>query len=368
VSPERILAGLPARARRVRRRRVGTAGALVAAVAAVVAAVAVPTVVLRPSGGNGIGGSGAGAAAPPATPVLPSPEATGPGGDVPPEKLPPVVVTDPEIASTAPPELAAMPLRYRPTWLPSGIAERSRLGWPGTEDDPAGRPSAERTWTASPVGESGEAKGSRLSVSFRWAIGPEDPQQYDGMKVTVNGKTGYYHDAGEKSYLEWRIDGQRVASVSQHGLGLSRSDMVRVAGSTRPDTARLASPVQFDALPRDTEPTFLEITGNSSRSWRARVEVGTPAPGGGTSVLSVEFGASTSATDGGERLTVGGRPARLVTRELPGGSQLRYLVVELSSTRLLTVISEYLNRDQLVKVAEGTRTSEPDLSWLGDRP
>jgi hypothetical protein len=359
--PERILAALPMRVRRARRRRAATAGVLAAAVAAVTAAVAVPTVVLRPGGS----GSGSGAAEPaaPAVPPVPTPSAV-----VPPEKLPPPALVDPEIATTRPPDLAAMPLRYRPTWLPAGLAERSRIGWAGTEADRGDGPAVHRIWTARPIGAAGEAKGARISFDVRAMAGADDFQRNGGKPVTVRGRTGYYHDAGEKSYLEWRIDGERIASVSQHGLGLTEQQMTRVAGSVRPDAGQLRPTLRFDRLPRGTAALSLELTGNSASSWRSRTEVGTPAPGGGSGVLSVEYGTSTSATGGGERLTVGGRPARLVTRDLPGGGQLRYLAVELPSRRFLTVLSEYLDRDQLVTVAEGVRVTAPDLSWLGDRP
>jgi hypothetical protein len=361
--PERILAALPTRARLARRRRAGTAGVLATAVVAVVAAVAVPTVVLR------TGGSGAAEPGAPAEPAVPAvPAVPPPSIAVPPEKLPPPAVVDPEIADAPPPELAAMPLRYRPTWLPPGLAERSRNGWAGSEADPVDGPAVHRIWTARPIGAAGEAKGARVSFDVRAVVGPDDFQRNGGKPVTVRGGTGYYHDAGEKSYLEWRIDGERIASVSQHGLGLTERQLTRVADSVRPDTGRHLPPLRFDRLPRGTAALSLEITGNSASSWRSRTEVGMPAPGGGSSVLSVEYGTSTSATGGGERLTVGGRPARLVTRILPGGGQLRYLVVELPSRRLLTVVSEYLDREQLVTVAEGVRVTEPDLSWLGGRP
>ena len=95
--------------------------------------------------------------------------------------------------------------------------------------------------------------------------------------------------------------------------------------------------------------------------------VDTLTPGGGSTVLTVEYGTITGDIDSGEEMTVGGKPAHFQTRDLPGGGHMYTLVVELSATRMLTLISEYLDRDQMVTVAEGTRTSEPDVSWLGGR-
>ena len=94
---------------------------------------------------------------------------------MPPGKLPPATVTEPVIASTTPPELASMALRYKLTWLPAGLAERSRAGWPSDKVNSADGPVVDRTWTARPIGESGEVKGDRLSLGFRWSTGAQRP-------------------------------------------------------------------------------------------------------------------------------------------------------------------------------------------------
>jgi hypothetical protein len=347
VHPERIRAGLPRRAaRRARRRRYGALGVAGIAVA-VAAAVVAPVLAL----GHGSGGAKA--------PGFAAPRQSAPGG-------PPAAT-----------ELAPA-LRYRPGWLPAGLRERIR--WvPLTGEAGASSP-AMRTWTAQPVGTNGHGANSTLILSIRPSSAANDPQRNDGVAVDINGQRGYYHGrpGEEKSYVEWRA-GATVLSVSQLRLGLSEADLVKVARSVRPDTGRLRVPLELGWLPSGMSAGFAEVSGDSPTSWYVSVTAEEPQPQAGKESkegprnISVELSPTTNAPSGGERLTVNGRPARLVTRTDIPGLNMKYLVVDLGGGQLLTVTASWptarpLTRADMVKVAERASPVTPaDVAWIGTR-
>lgn len=392
AAPDRIRGALPARAARVaRRRRHGTLVAAVGA-AAVAVAITVPVVALRDSAGGGIS-----PAAPPTASA---------------DRVP-----------TAVPVIPVTSLRYRPTWLPAGLAERNRMAsFPARDGQFHG---ALRSWTRNPVGLVGEPKGGRLELQVSEAPPVGKPVEDAGGKpVDVNGVRGYYHGADGKSYVTWPAEAGIQLSISQHGLALSERDLLRVARSVRPDPAQLSSPLRFGSLPNGLAMSMLEVFGDSPTSWLARVSgeqmLGTPAgelaipvkpgaagvgegagarakpagpptttataavppaPGGAKATqlppgkskensqvrhLSVAVGTSTTAPDGGDSLVVSGHPARFVTRGVAEKLTLNYLVVDLGEGRLLTLLGEQVSRDDLVSTAEQVDVDpNPDLSWLG---
>lgn len=401
VAPDRIRAALPTRAARVaRRRRNGTLVAVLGA-AAVAVAVILPVAALR----DGAGGGTLTPAAPPQRSPL-------------------------EIAEVVPRvvhPLPAAPLRYRPTWLPPGVAERSRLASFGTA--PGVLNGTVRSWTRHPVGSDGEAKGPALELQLRNLHPTEKPptDPVDGAKpVDINGKAGQYFATTGKSYVQWPIDATTMLSVSERGLGLAERDLLRVARSVRPDPSQVISPLRFGWLPDGLTLSMVEFAGDSTANWQARISgeedvadppgggtAGTPGragatpdgkPGGagatpdgvpgapdgagtkdrpgkptslpsGKSVkeltagrhLSVSVGTLTSAPAGGDPLIVDGRPARFVTRPSKESPYpLNYLVVELGEGRLLTLFGGKVTRDELVAIAEQVDVDPtPDLSWLG---
>ena len=160
--PDRIRAALPARARRKARRRNGALGAVVAAVA-VAGALTVPALALKRDN-----------IAVPVQPAAPPPASSAP------------------VATTG---IAPVPLRYRPTWLPAGLGERSRLAslvslGEGHLDG------VDRTWTSGPLGDTLESKHPSLNLGFRKAKTADEPQANTGKAVDINGKPGYYHGEG----------------------------------------------------------------------------------------------------------------------------------------------------------------------------
>lgn len=331
--PDRIRAGLPARARRKARRRTGT---LVVAVA-VAGALTVPALVLRRDNSVSV------------QPAAPNPQ-----------------------TSSAP--AGSVPLRYRPTWLPAGLGERSRIASLVSLGD-GHLDGVNRTWTSGPLSASLETKHPSLSLGFRNAKTADEPRANQGTAVDINGKTGYYHGAGgdTKSYVEWRIDADLVASVFQSGLGLTQQQLVRIAESVQPDPAALAVPMRLNWLPDDLKAQFVEATGNDPAGWRFRVSGEKQREFTGKDVtdanrsVSVEYGTALSigVPDGGEAITVAGRPGRYVERAVEGSMVVPYVVVDMGQGRFITVIANGVSRADMIKVAANVEvTGEPDLAWL----
>lgn len=348
--PERIRAALPTRAARAaRRRRDGTAVAIAAAVAVTVAVV-VPVVVLR----DGSGGSPS-SVAPPST-------AAGSATAVP---------------STAMTVIAG-PVRYRPTWLPTGLVEGARQVDVGPTGQITG---VTRTWKRTAITHSNDLGGPRLWIGH--AVREPAGSGNDGKAVDINGRSGVYHAPSvddDKSYVEWSADAGRVVTVSQHNLSLTEQDLLRVARSVQPDPAEVKIPVRLGHLPDGLILHGATLMGDSPTSWSALIN-GVEAVSADTEdktgpdnkrsrSLTVEVGATTTAAAGGETLTVGGHPARLVGRgsEMPGPWESWDLVVELGRGRLLTIGGSGLKRAEMLAVGEAVEIdAQPDLAWLGQR-
>jgi hypothetical protein len=374
VDPHRVRAALPARiSRRARTRRYGGLGAIAAAGVAA-AAVAVPALALNGGGASIAGSAGSSSAASPAAPVTSGVPASRPA------------------STSAPAQLLFLQpaLQYRPTWLPPGLTERLRMASVG-DGTPGKFDGVLRTWTNHAIGTDGDAKGGRLELQVSASQDPADPGKDSGeATIDVNGITGYYDPpvAGDdKSYVEWRATPSVVVSVNQIGLGLSKADLLRVARSVRPDSTALRGPLALGWLPPDISLNYAFVGGDSPTSWGAElagdgVLPATPSRNPARQKMTqsnrnvqVYLGPTTAlppgvSSSGGQRLTVAGHPARLVTRTDVPGMDIVSLVVDLGQGRTLTVMGlgsaqQPFTSAELEKIASHASVTPVDLSWIG---
>ncbi|WP_077005437.1 hypothetical protein [Saccharothrix sp. ALI-22-I] len=339
--PDRIRAALPERAaRKVRVDRTWRLAA-VGAAACVAAAVAVPTVVLRDSEG----GSG-----PAASPTASS------------------------TASPAP-RAGTFPLRFRPTWLPPGLPERSR-SIPLTTG-PDAKASTVQTWSTGPVSGPNLSLTAYRSLEDSEAPLPPNVVEAPGgstsprlRDVDINGKAGRY----DGDSVVWRVDSETRLLLTASGLGLSEDDLLRVARSVRPDDTRLHVPLRVDRLPAGVAPQFATVDGESPTSWEASIFAErTWAAYVSVRVGTVDHGAA------GEAVTIGGRAAHLAELDGDTSTQGGYrtdwrLTVDLGDGRRLTVYggsglessAPALTREDMIGIGEQVEVDpNPDLGWLG---
>jgi hypothetical protein len=360
VPESRVLAGLPALRRR--RRRLVLLGAGVTAAAAAV----VPVVVL---------------AGPPAVAPVPLSPAAAPS----------VPATGPSVSAVVPPVAASLPaqvaLGYRPGWVPAGFAEYVRQADIG--DDDLG-PTLVRVWRRSVgAGDPWGEPGGQLDFYVRTDVTDPAAAVYrGGEKVDVNGADGWYSPAqgDKKSSLTWIAGDDTVLMLATSRLDLRKADLLRVARSVRPDPGVTTNPVRLRWLPDGWSAAHSTVSGPSAGRWRASVNAVTAPPvtaslpagadkgeGGAEGGrdrygdVTVTVGESAEAPDGGRELTVAGRPAREPVRADEAGKGLRYLVVELGSGRVMTLVGSGagLSAGDLVRIAEGAEVTPAGLEWLG---
>ncbi|HLL65252.1 MAG TPA: hypothetical protein VK453_05840 [Micromonosporaceae bacterium] len=366
-APERVRAALPARtARRARRRQYGLLAG-VATATAVTAAITIPTVVLRDAG---------------------------PGGSMPAASADRTAAPPPAVPSAVPPGAPVqVALDFHPTWLPAGLAERSRFV-PLT--DPVGTgagPSAgtepvrgvQRIWTRNPVGANDQTRGPRIGMSILTLPDGKSPFGTEGTPIDINGHAGRYVDAGaeaDKAYLHWKVDADTVISVDQHDLGLTREQLARVARSVRPVATAVQVPLRAGWLPAGLRAEYAIVSGDSPAVWSAQLAGTAPQTGGAAGKdkasleskqepRSVDLVLGTAAVDvpGGEAITVQGRPARYSPTDDQGAP---IVVVDLGG-RWLTVrgpgrVTGPISREDLIRVAEHAEVApQPDVSWIGTR-
>jgi hypothetical protein len=351
VHPDRIRAGLPARRRRVvRQRRLGMV-AVCAAVAGAAAVVTVPTVLLNGHGkGNGAVVAGA-----------PAPSQASPSA-VPPRQQP------------TPPTIAPVALGYTVGSPPAGLIERSRTAGSGNSLNPSLQT---RMWSAEPVDEYGDLKGSRLVLDVQQTTGSG---QYSGVTpITLGGKPAWYDgiDAPDKSSVSWKPDAGTLVTLEQHGLNLSRNALIGIAETVRPDPATLPPVVTFGWLPGAFSVENVDLSGNSTGSWHGDVGLSSVGPDGQSqgrsyfgAYLSVTVGTSSTETGSGEPVSVLGRTGKLITDPATAPEPRLTLVVELGDGTWLTVSAMYpvggtVSKDDVLHVAEALQLAPPDLSWIG---
>ncbi|MFD1148721.1 hypothetical protein [Saccharothrix hoggarensis] len=347
VDPDRVRAALPARAARQTRAH-RTRAIAVAAAAFVAVAVAVPVVVLRDSG------SDAGPAASLSTPPT----------------------TVPTAGAAPPPDSATFPLRYRPTWLPPGVSERSR-SVPLTSG-PDAKASTVRIWQPPSAGEENlglyayaSPEGSEPKAPP--VVNPGSGAVVRDREVDINGKPGRYD--GDAT-VTWRVDANTKLMLVAPGLGLSEEDLLRVARSVEPDDARVHVPLRTGPLPAGVVTHFANVEGTSPTSWEASVFADRPFD----AYVHVEVATLDRGADaGGETVTVRGRTGHLATPVGDTSTQAGYrtdwvLTVDLGDGRRLTVragsglgaAGPALTRAEVIAIAEQAEVdANPDLGWLG---
>jgi hypothetical protein len=295
----------------------------------------------------------------------------------------------PAASSTAPttagptepaiPGLATGPLRYRPTWLPEGMVERSRaipLSTPQGQKD-----TTDRQWKPLSAGDGETGHLGLTSWDFVPSAGdtaapPVASGEGDSgdvaptQNVDINGMPGTY----DTEMVTWQVDADTKIMLYGPGTGLSKEDMLRVARSVEPDPTRLRAPLRVDWLPEGVSGEFLSVWGDAPDKWGSRIF----ADGDGGHV-NVTVG-TTAPEARGEQVDVNGRAAHLaqVDEEEPlRGSSYRtrwVLTTDLGDGRFLTVRggtvpngpANTITREDVVRIARNVVLDpSPDLTWLG---
>jgi hypothetical protein len=348
VPAGRIGALLPARVARARRRRWMLVGAGVAAVVIV------------------------------AGTVIPGLVRSGPGPAVPPVASIPRASASPVVVRRG---LSNVPLGYRPTWLPPGFTERIRSAGPGDPDAAFG-PALIRVWKkqatmGDPFG------GTELTLAVNTAmLDPARTMGTDGLPVDIAGLPGRYSSerGDHRSSVIWSPEMHTTLTLTATDLDLPETDLLRIARNVRPEAGVFAAPLRLRWLPAGWSDWAATVSGPSTAAWRGQI-LASPSPAApsswtpetagrtnpavdtGTVVLTV--GGVSEAPAGGTELTVGGRPARHLTDTDQAGARRAYLVVDLGSGRLMTLVGVGVGLDVLSKVAERTEITSAATDWLG---
>jgi hypothetical protein len=284
-----------------------------------------------------------------------------------------------------------VPLRFGPTWLPAGLAERGRF----VELAGAAGVGLTRSWAPAAGAPAGDGNATRLDVSWRDATGPLDGR--GGTRVDVNGRPGFLFTSPAKSTVQWRYDARTVLSVGHHDLGLTGHDLLRVARGLRPERAVMTVPVRVGAPPDGLGPRLVEVVGTSPSAWIVRISgdeqpgvVGDEATmdearmdeatmdearmkagkeGTGGRAASVTLTPATTVPPHARPVPVGGRTGLLSERTRAGGPRPLYdLHVELGPRSWLVVSTAGLARDAVLAIAAAVElTGEPDVRWLARR-
>lgn len=289
------------------------------------------------------------------------------------------VLTGP-IGSPPGPTASSRPLLYGPSWLPDGLVERQRTEtdrtWAPVSDDP-GKPKRSltvSTWAWRDTVDPGQA-GVDAMVAPHKCWGFEQ-----GTAVKVGGRPGMYAERTNRGTpgICWRADARTLVSIYHDGLGLSRADLLRIAGSVRPDPGRTRSPLVTphdvaERLGLGTASGFDVVGGTSPTTWTAK-NSWQPDAKGHPQEFEITAGSDVPAPDGGQQLVVNGHPARYI-HEVSSGSDTSYLVLDLSRNYRLLIrsytSSMYGNRpanlQDLVSIAERCHLDTRPLPWIGAR-
>ena len=323
VDPDRIRAGLPARA--ARRQRARTRAMLAAVAAGVAVAVAVPVVILGDSG---------------------------------------TVVT-----ATVP--QATIPLGYRITWLPDGMGEEIR-------DISFLAPGTGRGWeSTAPDSVDHSNPGVHLFVT------PTAPDDVDRTpNVDINGVPGYY---GGGSVI-WEVGDTGFLVVAPESF-FTQEEALRIARSVEPDPTPMRLPLQFGWLPdgsaewtRKSEEPGVRVVGDSPTRWEATVLVYDSQRYVQASLTTNEY-MPLLPEPNGEEVIINGRTAQLSqSAEARGPVERDYqaswlLTMDLGDGRHLTVQSGTaknspatppLSRDDMIRIVEQIQLDpNPDVGWIG---
>jgi hypothetical protein len=322
--PDRVLLGLAGRDRARRQRR-----ALTIAGGAVAAGVAVggPLVLLRdrhPAGPAGVAGPSA----------RPSPSSS------------PSIVND------------RIPMRYRPTWLPDGMREISRIAGPFSPDsDPRQQI---RTWR---VGTGGQ--------SVQLQVGGADSVDTAGLRhTTVRGAAGWVDQrSGRPSVgVIWQPQPGVWLQVVVEGVAPGSTTVpLRVANSVTPDgSSMLEVPVAFGWLPDGITRAAQRTVASTAHGWESLV-----AADDGKGPVGAPVGVSATLGTAADVLVLNQKPG---STQSPGSTTARGVAATFVSPHILMValpdglglrVAGEASQADLVRVADALRIGPvPDLSWL----
>ena len=160
------------------------------------------------------------------------------------------------------PAISPTPLGYTVGSPPGGLIERIRWADSGGGENV---PSQTRMWSTQSVDEYGDLKSSRLTLRIERTTGGGEASGL--TTITVDGKQAWYDgvDAPDKSYVSWKPDADTLLTLEQHGLSMSRSELVNVAESVHPDTTTLAPVVTFGSLRENSRLTTSDCPATPAR-------------------------------------------------------------------------------------------------------
>ncbi|MEV4517698.1 hypothetical protein AB0K00_53165 [Dactylosporangium sp. NPDC049525] len=272
--------------------------------------------------------------------------------------------------SSAPAPLAVdrVSLGLRPTWLPSGYTERSRVV------DYSGGAGAvlTRMWATAPIGVNGrDANEPSIKLTITTTTAPaSDPGPQDGASaVDVNGQPGVYLAASGVIQLSWPADERHVLRLEVRDAGLGKADVLRIARSMVADIGWSASALVLDWLPDNHRLLTVSMSGNSPIDWTMFIETQQVASTSPQHLL-VGYGTTTICGAGGEVVSVGSVPGRIVTLD-----ETTTCLVAGATAPFIAVIGTWsagdrpITNDDLIHVAREVKI-EPnggDTGWIGTR-
>jgi hypothetical protein len=255
------------------------------------------------------------------------------------------------------------PLRFGPSWLPDGLTELGReYGAPV------------RQWALVPF----ELSGGQI-LDLRPTLGDCHPFQRD--PVDINGRPGWFREGSNAHYLRgicWQFGRHTYLQLNTTLPTLTRKDLIRIARSVRPAAGAISFPI---SVPPDAptpfgldadNPGWRRINGRSPTDWTAMV-LWSPGDRYGKHHLRITAGPATEAPDGGQPMTVRGRPARYVSDDDSPAGNSTYLVVDLGTRRYLTIqVDTYpgpaeVASSTLAAIAERTTVDLSRQRWIGAR-
>ncbi|MER7006698.1 hypothetical protein ABT297_27165 [Dactylosporangium sp. NPDC000555] len=272
-----------------------------------------------------------------------------------------------ESPAPSPLTVGTVDLGLRPTWLPSGYTERSRVVEYGGADGVV----LTRLWTKGAiVVDSRDRSEPGIKLAITTSASPEsDPRPQDGAStVDVNGRPGFYLAAAGAVRLNWRADDRHVLQLEVREAGVGKDDVLRIARSMVADHGWAASALVLGWLPDKHRLLTVSMRGNSPIDWTMFVETARLDSATSPQYLLVAYGKTTTCRDGGEIVGVGTTPGRIVALAdnatcLVAGVKPLYLGV----TGSWTAGGQPLTNDDLIHVATAVEIVQGwgDTGWIG---
>ncbi|MCE7009810.1 hypothetical protein LWC34_44415 [Kibdelosporangium philippinense] len=242
-------------------------------------------------------------------------------------------------------------LQYRPTWLPDGAYEVSRMF--------AGESALMRIWEL-PGSETANQRTLRLLLS-------QAAMPTVGKAVDINGIPGMLVTDHQETSVTWMVEpGQRL-SVIFPGTDEVADIALRVARSVKPDgDAAFVWPLEFQWLPEHLQPSgftvhaidlkYVDVSASAQTIPReaekgVSVSIFTLRPPG------VPGGVPPYRPEGGTPVTVRGKQGVFVSGEV-------YVEFELGRAM---VVSGPLSQQDLVRIADSIKIGPLNYPWIGTR-